>query len=108
MAEDDEWNFPERTESPPVNPEQQDRYRRLLTELMFCVVGAPVFGLAAAWIRPPLNVSPTTWTPLPPRPDWEMQLYQWGPLVLFAVAFACLVWLVIVLLRMAELKKGRA
>jgi hypothetical protein len=107
MAEDDEWNLPKVTGPSPVSPEQQDRYRRLLTELMFCVIGAPVFGLASVWIRPPPRIT-SSWTTLPPRPVWEVQLYRWGPLILFALAFACLVWLVIVLLRMAELKNGRA
>ena len=107
MAEDDEWNFPKLAGRPAVSPEQQDRYRRLLTELLFCVIGAPVFGLASVWIRPPLRIS-GSWTTLPPRPEWEVQLYRWGPLILFALAFACVVWLVIGLLRMAELKKERA
>lgn len=107
MAADDEWNIPEPTERLPVRPEQQDRYRRLLTELMFCVIGIPVFGLASVWIRPPLRI-PSRSAPLPPRPEWEVQLYHWGPLILFALAFVCLVWLVVVLMRLAELKKERA
>jgi hypothetical protein len=106
MAEDNEWNLPKRTESSPVCPELQDRFRRLLTELMFCLAGVPVFGLASAWIRPPLDISPSG-ALLPPRPEWEVLFYRWTPLILFVIAFACLVWLVIVLLRMAELRKER-
>jgi hypothetical protein len=107
MVADDEWNFRKPAEGLPVRPEQLDRYRRLTTELMFCVIGAPVFGMASVWIRPPLRVTSPGST-LKPAPAWEVLLYQWGPLILFALAFGCLVWLVTVLMRIAELKKQRA
>jgi hypothetical protein len=90
-----------------VIPEQQDRSRRLLTELMFCLIGLPVFGFASVWIRPPVRI-PSSWSTFPPRPEWEVQFYRWVPLILFGLAFICLIWLVVVLLRMAELRKERA
>ena len=107
MAADDEWNFPEQAEGLPVRPELQDRYRRLLTELIFCLIGLPVFGLTSVWIRPPIRF-PSGAVPLPPLPEWEVLLYRWAPLILFALAFVSLVWLVVVLMRLAELKKERA
>jgi hypothetical protein len=107
MADDDEWNFRKPVEGLPVRPEQLDRYRRLTTELMFCVIGTPVFGMASVWIRPPLRITSPGATLTPP-PAWEVLLYQWGPLILFVVAFCCVIWLVVVLMRMAELKKERA
>ncbi|MCW1923292.1 hypothetical protein OKA05_12070 [Luteolibacter arcticus] len=107
MAEDDEWNFRAPAEGLPVKPEQLDRFRRLLTELMFCLAGLPVFSLAATCIKPPLRIPPSPRTSLPPLPEWEILFYRWTPLVLLGLAFTCLVWLVVVLLRMAELKTRR-
>lgn len=106
VAEDDEWNAPELPDRPLMKPEAQDRFRRLLTELMFCLAGAPVFGFAAAFVRPPLRPSATPWVPSPPRPDWEVWLYRWMPLALGGLAFGCLVWAVLVMLRLTELRKG--
>jgi hypothetical protein len=99
MEEESEWNAPGPPERPPVAPEQQDRFRRLITELMFCLVGAPVFGFAAAWIRPPLRFPGGT---APPRPEWEALFYRWIPLVLSGLSFICVAWLVIVLMRLGS------
>ena len=82
----DGWSAPEPLERLPVEPEQEVRFRRLLTELMVCLTGAPVFFFTAACIRPPLRHSPSPWLPL----------------VLVGRAFACVVWMVLVLIRLAE------
>jgi hypothetical protein len=107
MVEDDEWNPPAPAERLPVNPEHLDRFRRLMTELMFSLIGLPVFGFASVWIRPPIRI-PLPSSTLPPLPEWEVQFYRRVPLFLFGLAFICLIWLVVVLLRMAELRKEKA
>ncbi|MEK7952650.1 hypothetical protein [Luteolibacter soli] len=107
MEDDQEWNFPEPGDRQVVPPEQQDRFRRLLTEVVFSSLGAAVFGLASALIRPPVRIS-TSWAKVPPPPQWEIVLYEWLPLALFGIAFVCLVWLVTVLMRIGELKKERS
>jgi hypothetical protein len=107
MAAGDEWNAAGTPERLPVDPVHQDRFRRLLTELAFSLAGAPVFGFSAAWIRPPVRGAATPWTPLSSPSEWEELFYRWMPLVLLGAAFSCLVWLVLVLWRLAELKKGR-
>lgn len=94
--------MPPPSEEPPVPPEQQENFRQLLTELLFSLVGAPVLGFAAACVRAPLRLPGASASALTPRGDWEVWIYRWLPLVLLGLAFACVVWAVLVLLRMGS------
>jgi hypothetical protein len=102
-----EWDVPPPGEDSAVPPEQQEGLRGLLAELLFSLVGVPVFGFAAACLRPPLRLPGASAAALPVRADWEVWVYRWLPLVLLGLAFACAVWSVVVVLRLgARMRKG--
>ena len=72
---DHEWSLPESRQAGGVAPEDQDRFRGLLTELMFSAAGAPVLAATAAWLPNLYDLS---------KMDG---LRVWLPLVLGALAF---------------------
>lgn len=112
MESDDEnpaeWDSVSQREETPVAPEDHDAFRGLLTELLFSAAGVPILAIAAACIRDP-TIKLRHWSAgsatLPPQ--WETILNEWVPPVLFLLAFGCLVWLITIPLRMAELMKRK-
>ena len=112
MERDDEdpveWDPVSEREETPVEPEAHDAFRGLLTELLFSAAGVPILAIAAACIRDPtikLRHWGTGAATLPPQ--WETVLNEWAPPILFLLAFGCLVWLITIPLRMAELTKRK-
>ena len=101
---ENEWDLAPPAEHLPVAPEDQDRFRGLLTELIFSAAGAPILVGTAICIHKPRGIYSSG--PVKPPPAWEIAVYQWLPLLLFFLAFVCLVWLITIPLRMAELKRG--
>ncbi|WP_367873189.1 hypothetical protein [Luteolibacter sp. Populi] len=106
-----EWDLAPTAERPSIAPEDQDRFRGLLTELLFSAACAPVLAGTALCLqnltRKPVVIYPGMPPPSPP-PLWETALGQWLPFLLLILAFACLIWLITIPLRMAELKRGAA
>jgi hypothetical protein len=88
-----EWSLPEPRQEGRIAPEDQDRFRGLLTELMFSAAGAPVFAATGAWLPHFYDLSRIK------------GLRIWLPLVFGALAFACIVWLVTVILRLSRIKR---
>jgi hypothetical protein len=88
-----EWSMPESRQEGKIAPEDQDRFRGLLTELMFSAVGAPVLAATGAWLPHFYDLSKMD--------DLRILL----PLVFGALAFACLAWLVTVVLRLSRIKR---
>lgn len=92
---DDEWNQGGEGQVGGIAPEDQDRFRRLLTELLFSGAGAPVLLASAAWLPDIYDLS-------------AMDGVRVGlPLVLGALGFGCVVWLVTAVLRLARIRRSR-
>jgi hypothetical protein len=91
---DDEWNPSASPQESGVAPEDQDRFRGLLTELLFSGAGAPVLLASAAWLPDIYDLSAMD------------GVRVWLPLVLGALGFGCLVWLVTVILRLTRVRRS--
>lgn len=93
---DDEWDLAASRQGCGIAPEDQDRFRGLLTELLFSGAGAPVLLASAAWLPNFYDLS---------KMDG---LRVWLPLVLGALGFCCVVWLVTVVFRLARIRRNRS
>lgn len=91
---DDEWNQSASKQGGEVEPEDQDRFRGLMTELLFSGAGAPVLLASAAWLPHIYDLSAMD------------GVRVWLPLVLGALGFGCLVWLVTVFLRLTRIRRS--
>jgi hypothetical protein len=92
---DDEWNPADERQDGGIAPEDQDRFRRLLTELMFSGAGAPVLLVSAAWLPDICDFSGL---------DGDFLDLS---LLLGALGFGCVVWLVTAVLRLARIRRKR-
>lgn len=99
--EREEWETPAPSEQVPVAPEDHDRFRGFLTEIAFSLSGTLVLGFSSFILG---DLKPR-WTTTASIPYWEQALYRWLPVLLLILAFACLVWLITIPLRMAALKR---
>ncbi|WP_035602381.1 hypothetical protein [Haloferula sp. BvORR071] len=100
--EPEEWDMPQRAETLPIAPEDHQRLRGFLTELVISSAGTCIFGCFSLIYNPkPLG----SWPP-PPKALWERVLFEWLPPLTLLLAFACLVWLITIPLRMANLKRS--
>lgn len=94
--DDDEWNHDGERQDGGIAPEDQDRFRMLLTELMFSGSGAPVLLVSAAWLPDICDFSGL---------DGDFLDLS---LLLGALGFGCVVWLVTAVLRLARIRRNRS
>ncbi|QJE97280.1 hypothetical protein [Luteolibacter luteus] len=100
-GEPEEWEVPPQGEQLPIAPEDQDRFRGFLTEIAFSLAGTLILGCSSFILG---ELKPR-WTWSTSSPLWERAFYQWLPALLLLLAFACLVWLITIPLRMASQEK---
>ena len=104
-AEREEWEIAPQADTPSIAPEDQDRFRSLLTELAFCGVGAPVLGFTGAWLHDPIT---PPWARSASPLLWKVIVYEWLPPFMWFLAFVCIIWAITIPLRMAGLKKPQS